>query len=226
MTTRVMVDFSSEESKRNLYNELKKCEGTKEILIKNGRVSNNMLGYYFAAIVKPLSDMTGDNPEEIHYYLKSLYAKILVEVQGRHIFKVMDTEEMDAYEFSQYIEKCIRYCSEEHNIIIHSSEDYIQAQAKAKERYWFKISSIVSSIKHGECFSDKGKMYANVPDGYNMPEYIMPTRRMDGATVFFKSGESGYKISAANNVFWVRAPGFVKNGVSSISFEHNQIVVK
>ena len=221
-----MVDFSSEESKRNLYNELKKCEGIKEVLIKKGRISNNMLGYYFAAVIKPLADMTGDNPENIHYYLKSMYAKILIEVQGRHIFKVMDTEDMDPYEFALYIEKCIRYCSEDHGIIIHSSEEYIESQAKAKDRYWEKISSITSGLCHGQCLSDKGKVYGIIPDGYVMPEYVMPTRRMDNATALFKSGENGHKVSVANGVFWVRVPGFVKSGINSITFEKNQIIIK
>lgn len=163
----LLIDFNDKVSKQRLFDKLKELSGEWTVSLNRGKWSYQQLKFYFAAIVKPISDITGHDKDVIHFWLKSLFLTNMVVTPSGEQWKVMDFREIDIVEFSNYIERCIQFCAENIGFIVQDPEDYLSAleALKAPERKF--CSEVCSSIPANSLAVIKGsdgllKVYSNV----------------------------------------------------------------
>ena len=63
--------------------------------------------YYWAVVIKSISDYSGHTMEEVH---ESLKAEFLIDRSGG-MPHVRSTTELDVHQFSEYVERCIELAS-------------------------------------------------------------------------------------------------------------------
>jgi len=76
---------------------------------------------YFHVIVKLFSDHTGYETEESKTIIKRSCG--LHYRKGNQVF-LKSTSDLDVAEFSEFLDKVIRWCAMEHNIVVPDSEQY------------------------------------------------------------------------------------------------------
>lgn len=118
----LFCDFSKNESKQKLYDNLKKLDKSYRIEIVRDRDnrSNRQNKYYWGVIIKMISDYTGFFPDEVHEILKGKflsYEKVITHT-GQEVTLSMSTAELDKYDFEQYLEKCRIFAAGELDLII------------------------------------------------------------------------------------------------------------
>lgn len=126
----------------------------------------NQNGYYFAAIVEPLTDAFNDlgerfSPDMMHEILKFQFLKVVIhdeETAEVLIEYVRSTSSLKTYEMSFYIEDCIRYAAETVGLVIEPPRarrtDYIfpifPKTKEPREKYVERIRSYVQDVFHNE----------------------------------------------------------------------------
>ena len=74
--------------------------------------------YYWAVIVRMVSEEMGILPDEAHDYLKSLFLKIGVEKNGKRWEIIRSTTTLSIPEFEDYCENARQWASQELNTVI------------------------------------------------------------------------------------------------------------
>lgn len=122
----------------------------------------NQNGYYWAAIVKEITDEFNDRgerffPGQVHQMLKFMFLKVSVfdEEHGEILFEyVRSTKDLKVYEMCFYIEDCIRYAAETLELVIKPPRarrtDYIfpifPKKKELREKYMERITSYLKDI--------------------------------------------------------------------------------
>lgn len=89
--------------------------------------STNQNAYYWAVVVplvyEGLRDLGYDliNHEQAHQVLKSLFLKEIIQSPIEKIEVVKSTTELSTEQFSEYIERVARFCSEDLGIVLPES---------------------------------------------------------------------------------------------------------
>jgi hypothetical protein len=74
--------------------------------------------YYWGVVVKMVSDEMAILPDEAHEFLKSLFLKEGVEVNGKRWEIVRSTAALSIQKFEEYVEKCRMWASSELGVAI------------------------------------------------------------------------------------------------------------
>jgi ribosomal protein L39E len=118
----LIIDMNSKSDKDRLYKELKRCKLVPyRVELKEDRDnrSNNQNRYYWAVVIKTLSDETGFTPEEMHEVLKRKFLKYnKVLPNGEQVGITMSTTDLDTKEFEEYMEQIRRFAIQELDILI------------------------------------------------------------------------------------------------------------
>lgn len=77
--------------------------------------SNQENAYYWSVIVRMVSDEMAILPEQAHEFLKSLFLKIGVEVNGKRYEITRSTASLSIGEFEEYAEQCRQWSANELN---------------------------------------------------------------------------------------------------------------
>ena len=75
------------------------------------RRSLNLNSYYWAVIVKLLSEETGYNKDEMHEVLKSMFLRTKYQIKGIWIHSTKSTTKLTNEEMQAYIEECKSFAS-------------------------------------------------------------------------------------------------------------------
>ena len=115
-------DFSKLESKKKLYDNLKKLKEKSyriEIVRDRDNRSNAQNRYYWGVVIKMISDYTGFFPDEVHEVLKTKFLGYEKALPTGEAVKVsLSTAELDTYDFEQYLEQCRIFAASDLEIII------------------------------------------------------------------------------------------------------------
>ena len=75
------------------------------------RRSLNLNSYYWAVVVKLLSEETGYNKDEMHEVLKSMFLRTKYQIKGIWIHCTKSTTKLTNAEMQSYIEECKSFAS-------------------------------------------------------------------------------------------------------------------
>lgn len=126
-----VTDFSSDTSKVELYKRMRGLEGNYNVIIKRAKSSrsNSQLKYYWAVIIKMLSNETGYHPDEMHEVLKRKFnARSIVFKTGEEIMIGGSTGDFDTAKMEEYNEQIRIFAATELDIRIPLPNEVIEWQ--------------------------------------------------------------------------------------------------
>lgn len=151
----ITVDFDDKDSKQKYWEFLKTLSGKWVMSNKREPISYQQIKFYYAAIITPICDLTGDEQEGVHYYLKSLFLKELTIAFGEEKWRVKSITELDRIEFHHYAERCIQFCAERLNLIIKDSDTYLSALKELSLKERMKLVKRMKEVPFGYLFVDR-----------------------------------------------------------------------
>lgn len=150
---------------------------------KRKRRSNDQNAYYWAVIVKAITDALNEQGEnltkkETHEFLKFRYLRYqkINEANGQVIFEYgRDTHTLKTHEFSIYLDQCIQFAAEMFGVRIPppriSRDNYnfpeYQGTKENREAYVERIGEAIQEISHR---SQLEKYFQQNPD-WQTPEF-------------------------------------------------------
>jgi hypothetical protein len=140
-----LYDNRSEDSKRNLYNELKKLEeGEYVILVKKNRpVRSLSANKYYHAVLKIIGIETGHTHDQLHEICKRKFnAEMIALPKGGTEVYGKSTSDMDTKEFAGYVNRVKQWAQDEFNIIIPELKDL-------DYRKWMEIENVYDENNSG-----------------------------------------------------------------------------
>ena len=78
---------------------------------QKNRRSLNLNSYYWAVVVKLLSEETGYNKDEMHEVLKSMFLRTKYQIKGVWIHGTKSTTKLNNKDMQVYIEECKTFAS-------------------------------------------------------------------------------------------------------------------
>jgi|TARA_R100001594_G_scaffold32785_1_gene60900 hypothetical protein len=78
---------------------------------QKNRRSLNLNSYYWAVVVRLLSEETGYNKDEMHEVLKSMFLRTKYKIKGIWIHGTKSTTKLNNQEMQAYIEECKTFAS-------------------------------------------------------------------------------------------------------------------
>ncbi len=80
--------------------------------------SEKQNGYYWAVVVKMISEHTGFDMDETHEVLKRKFLGYIKEYKGERFWFVKSTTALKTDEFSEYVENCRRFAATDLQVVI------------------------------------------------------------------------------------------------------------
>ncbi len=110
----------------NLY--LKTLEGKRvDVIIRKYRKNRteNANRYLWGVVYKLIADELGYSTDEIHALLKGMFLKKAVFIKQKRYDVIRSTANLTTDEFSEYIESCKRFASQELSVMIPDPNEVI-----------------------------------------------------------------------------------------------------
>ena len=122
--TKQFINIDSLESKKQLFNLLKTFKGEYEVSIKKVRInrSQSQNAYYWGVVLPYVLEAVNNEGnewslDELHEFLKNEFLKefktIIIDSTERKHRIIKGTSELDTKEFTDYIDKIVRWSAEQ-----------------------------------------------------------------------------------------------------------------
>lgn len=118
---KVQLETSEREKMELFVESLPDGDVCLEVYERKYQRSNQANDYYFGVVVELIAESLGWDKETAHDFLKTRYNSVLVNWKGKEVWITRSTASLNTAEFSQYVDRCIQFASE-NQIIIPSAE--------------------------------------------------------------------------------------------------------
>lgn len=121
---KIQINFDEMQDKRKLYDTLKSLHGKYEIAFKKVRDNRSLSqnNYYWGVVLPYALEAVNNegnewNLDDLHDFFKSEFLKdfkvIIIDNLARQTKTVKSTSELNTKEFTDYIDRIVRWCAEQ-----------------------------------------------------------------------------------------------------------------
>lgn len=138
----VITDFSSDQSKADLWQRLRSLKGKQEITVKlhrntrSNRQNRYLFGVVYPNLAAGILEMWGESidTETLHYEMKREFLSTpVVNEHGEEVMRrIRKSSRIDTKAFGEFSEKIIRYAGEKFGVTIPSPYEYDPEMMKEK----------------------------------------------------------------------------------------------